>query len=267
MTSELSSSRLSLTGLARFAVLAALLAGLAFAAIVYAPHIAGQWQGGALQSGEGSRISRRQIVYRLDPARPTTFRFTQPVRLIRIISSPAIEARTVLAGREWDYGIRAQLRAADDRILATHDVFSRSNLLGADGVRLGNVRYYRGSTDAIGLPDEVRIASDQPVASLVLYAGPSQPRVKAIDVRIYEHRAVTAGAALTGFSRLSPADQARLARANAFPSDMLTAEEKGNIAVNQWRPIGPVGVEGRDYRMLVQYESEKPDPDEAEDGE
>ncbi len=267
MTSELASSRLSLTGLARLALLACLLGLIALAAYIGGRDIIARLDGSALQAGEGSRIARRLIVYRLDSARPTVFRFTQPTRLVRMFSTPAIEPRAVLAGREWDYGIRAQLLAADGRVMATHDIFSRSTLIGSDGTRLGNVRFYRGINDAIGHPDELRIASGEPAAALVLYAGPSLPRVKAIDVRVYERRGVTAGAALTGFSRLSPGDQARLARANAFPADMLTASEKGSIAINQWRPIGPTGIEGRDYRMLVQYESEQPDPEDGEGAE
>jgi hypothetical protein len=267
MTSELAPSRLSLTGLVRLTGLVILLGLAALGIYLGGADFAARFDRSALQTGEGSRIARRLIVYRLDPARPTVFRFTQPTKLIRVFSTPTIESRAVQAGREWDYGIRAQLLAADGRILATHDVFSRSGLIGSDGNRLGNIRLYRGSSDAIGLPDELRLASAEPAAALVLFAGPSRPQVKAIDVRVYERRGVTAGAALTGFSRLSPGDQARLARANAFPTDMLTASEKGNIAINQWRPIGPTGIEGRDYRMLVQYESEQPDPEDGEGAE
>jgi hypothetical protein len=263
MTSELAPAPVSLTGLARVLALALILALLAMAAFAFRSDISALFGHASGQGGDSARIARRLIVYRLDPARPTVFRFTQPVRLTRILTSPVVDRHTAVRGQEWVYGLRAQLLAGDGRIIATHDVYSRSGLIGANGERIGSVRFFRGSADQVGSADEMRIASPEPVAAVALYAGLSQPRVRAIDVRVYERRFVSPGAAITGFSRLSPDDRARLARANAFPSDMLSAQERANIAINQWKPIGPAGIEGRDYRMLVQYESETPDPEDA----
>jgi hypothetical protein len=206
------------------------------------------------QGGEASQIARRVIAYRLDPVRPTLFRFSQPVTSTRIITQPTLSPGSASPGEGWTYSIKVELLDERGSVIETQDIYSRSVLFASSGKRRGPTRYYRGTDELVAPADEVRVASSRPFAAIRVLAGTADSDVVAIDVRVGERRPLNASAAESAFARFSQEDRARLAAANAFPPELLTREERTEIAINQWRPIGPVGIDGRDYRMMVLYE-------------
>ncbi len=205
--------------------------------------------------GRDLRQAQRFLVYRLDPDRATTVRFSQPVRLVRIVTHPVIAPGAVTPGRGWKYSVIAELLGLDGAVVARHEVWSRSVFLDAAGKPIGPFRFYRGSRQVVTLGDELRIAAPVPVAQMRLFKGRADPGVLAIDARAYERRPILESRLDATFVRFNPQEQADLARGNAFPVALLTPEEKHNLVRNQWRPLGPLGIEGRDYQSLVLYEN------------
>jgi hypothetical protein len=245
---------ISLSLAVRVLVAAAALAGLAVAGSQLGLGADRLSRHQAAQGGEGAKITRRLIIYRLDPVRPTTFRFTQPVRQTRIITHPILAAGSAGKGESWAYAVRAELLDGQGQVIAQREIYSRTTLLSPDGSRRGPYRFYRGSTELIALSDEVRLAAVQPFSAIRLTAAKLGPDLVAIDVRVSERRPLLTTAAATAFARYNPDDKARLASPNAFPAELLAAAERSSIAINQWRPVGPTGIDGRDYRMRVLYE-------------
>jgi hypothetical protein len=211
------------------------------------------------KSGEASRIARRVITYRLDPVRPTLFRFSQPVLVTRIQTQPILAQGSAKPGKAWFYSVRVELLDESGAVISTHEIHSRSLLLESSGRRRGPLQYYRDSQDEVSPADEVRLAANRPIAAIRAVAGRTDPEVVAIDIRVGERRPLNASAAESTFIRFSPNDRVRLAAANAFPPELMTREERSAIAINKWLPIGPVGIDGRDYRMMVLYEEEQKD--------
>lgn len=264
---------ISLTLLGRVLAVAAMLAGLGVAAQQLGWSLERLERGASGQVQTSSTIVRRLIVYRLDPARWTTFRFTQPVQQARLISHPILAAGSAAKGESWVYAVRAELLDAQGRVIAVHHVHSRTALLRTDGGRRGPYRFYRGSSELVAPSDEVRLASPQPFYAIRMTSAELAEDLVAVDVRLSERRPVLASNAASAFQRYSPDDKARLASPNAFPPELLTPAEQSNIAINQWRPVGPTGIDGRDYRMRILFEEEG-DPDvsdeirlDPEDGE
>lgn len=253
---------LSLAGRA-FAA-AVLLAGLAAAGSQLGWGLDRLGRSQAKQGSEGARIARRLVVYRLDTARQTTFRFTQPVRQTRLITHPILAAASAGKGESWAYAVLAELIDGSGQVMARREIYARTALLEADGRRRGPYRFYRGSTEQIAPSDEVRLASEQPFHAIRLTSMDLARDLVAIDVRVSERRPLLTSAADSAFLRYSTDDKLRLASPNAFPPELLTAAERSNIAINQWRPVGPVGIDGRDYRMRVIYE-EKGDADDSDE--
>lgn len=202
------------------------------------------------------KIARRVISYRLDPKRQTVFRFSQPVRQVRLITLPIIAPGQAMPGQGWTYGIRAELLDASGKVVATRPLYTFSFLFAKDGHHRGPWQYYRGRNELVGLSNEVRLTSAVPFSGLRLLTGPVDPGVIAVDARVYERRPLIASVAESAFVRFSPGERKRYSRANAFPTEMLSHDERVNISVNQWRPVGPIGIDGRDYNMGVLYESE-----------
>lgn len=212
------------------------------------------------KGGEASRIARRVIAYRLDPSRPTLFRFSQPVTIARILTQPVLAKGSAQPGKQLAYSIRVELLDERGAVIEAHDVHSRSLLFDSNGKRVGPVQFYRGSDNEVARADEVRITASRPFSAIRVVASRSDPELIAIDIRVGERRPLNANAADTAFARFSPEDRIRLSAPNAFPPEMLTRAERSAIAANQWRPIGPVGIDGRDYQMMILYEEDGADP-------
>jgi hypothetical protein len=209
-------------------------------------------------SGPGRQpIARRLITYRLDPLRPTVFRFSQPIAELRMITQPVLSKAAVQPGKHWTYGVRAALLDASGGVIETVTIHARSTILEPDGTRRGPPRYYRGVADMVATGDEFHVRGARPVAAIRVLAGSADPGVVAIDLRVSEQRPLIDSAANSAFARYSPVDRERLAAASAFPPELLTRTERMAIARNQWRPVGPVGIEGRDYVSQVLYEEEE----------
>lgn len=248
---------ISLTAIGRATMLVAALGLSAGAAWLFGVDPARLRLAQAAQGEAANAIARRLIVYRLQDRKTTEFRFTQPVTIARVVMHPVLFPGTASAGLGWTYSIRAELLDESGTVLATREISSRALLFDAAGRMIGPRRFYQRSNDQVALGDEVRIALERPFAALRLAVVRADQGVRYIDARVSERRPLIASAAESAFHRYSAADQARLAAANAFPPALLTPEEATSIAINQWRPVGPVGIEGRDHVMAVLYEEER----------
>jgi hypothetical protein len=250
---------ISLSGVGRLLGLAIIMAVIIGFAGYYRQDLTKIIAGSSAAANGGGGVAKRVIVYRLDRQRPTIFRFSNPVQLVRIVTQPVLGIRNPAAGQTWPYAITAELLAADGSIIATHEIHSQALYRGLDGTVPGAERFFRNSANIVAGADEVSIAVDQPVASLRIRRATSDKGIVDVDVRVYEQRPVSDASADAAFYRLSPDEQKRVASANAFPPTMLTREERVNLAINKWSPIGPQGVEGRDYQMHVVYERARED--------
>lgn len=200
------------------------------------------------------QIARRNIVYRLESDQPIFFRFSQPVTLARIVTTPTVGPGQADPGETWTYAFKIELLDESERVIETRQLFARAGMFERDGKQIGPYRFFRSRDDIPAVGDEVRIASKRSFAAVRLLATVADRDVLAVTVRVWERQPLLAIAADTAFARYSPDDRRRLTLPNAFPAEMLTAEERRNIAINQWKPVGPVGVVGRDYRMDILYE-------------
>lgn len=247
-------ARFSLRTLGRIAAFVLVMAVLALGAFAFGvrPDMLRRELAGA--ADRQVPIARRIIVYRLEADRPVLFRFSQPLTQARIVTVPTVGPGQASPGESWTYAFSIELLDEAGAVLETRQAFARAGMFERDGQRIGAYWFFRNRDDLPATGDEVRIGSERPFAAIRLRATVADSEVLAISVRVSERRPLLAMAADSAFARFSPADRRRLALANAFPPELLTAEERRNIAINQWKPVGPVGIEGRDYRMDVLYE-------------
>lgn len=247
-------SGITLSGMGQILAMAALLTTAIAVSYHNQKYIRSYFQKGSVAKAAGTGVARRIIVYRLNDVQPTIFKFSNPAKIIRIVSQPTLMATKALPGEKWPYAITAELVGADGTIISTHDIHSQSILLDASGEMQGPERYFRGSDQIVALSDEVNIAAKRPATELRVRRLGATKQIASVDVRVYEKRPVIASVAETAFFRLSPDEQVQAARGNAFPPEYLTHHERVNLAINQWRPIGPQGIVGRDYDMRVLYQ-------------
>lgn len=211
-------------------------------------------------------ISKRGLVYRLSASEPTRFALSKPVEEFRMLTSPALAPDVDLGVHGVRYGVQVRLLAADGSEIRSERIFARSIPIDDIDEEGYLPRFFRNRNEEVGVQDETVFQSAIPVASVELTSLPSDAEVTGVDARVYERRPFLSTGALAAFLRRSPEEQRAMARADAFPIAMMSDDEKANLAANLWRPVGPVGIEGRDYTVLVMYEAEAPDEDEELSG-
>ncbi len=249
---------ISLSTLGQLLIFAIVAVPLAWAITIFAPKAANYLLTAKATTGYDLRVSRRLITYRLTPKKPVSFSFSKPLTLFRILSSAELTRGETERENGWVYGYVVEMLDTNGKIIGTHNIYSRSVIRDRLNLEEDRNRFYRGRTPSITLDDNAIISSEKPVASVRILPLPYGPGVAGIDIRVYERRPLISSNALAAFRRRSPDEQSDLARANAFPPELITEEEMINISKNQWRPVGPLGIEGQDYKMLVLYESKYP---------
>lgn len=249
---------MSLTFLFRLLAFLFLITPAAWLGARYGPELADYLAGARGSTVGDTRIASRSIVYRLNADHPVEFTFSQPVDLLKVIAQPAVDQALHDKAGGVVYGFRVDLLDGEGQLIKQHDVYLHADSPDATYASGTRWRFFRNRPELVAAQDEVLVASDPRAASVHFTALPSDDGVLAIDVRVYEQRPFLGQQAIDAFRRRSAAEQADLAAANAFPPDMLTAQEMNNIGRNQWRPVGPGGIAGRDYLALVLYEGSKP---------
>ncbi len=265
---------MSLTAILRLLAVGAIILAVGVGSWMTSPRIAELL--GASEEGARDRValSDRTLVYRLKDARTTRFVFSQPSTIARVLSTPAIAEAVWDDGTRWSYGYRVTLRDSGDNMVASHDIYSSAANPANLEEPLNIVRFTRGGTGGIGTQDQAVIASDTPFVAMDIGPLPSDKGVDAVYVRAYERRPFLGGAAaLAAYRRRSDDEREVLTRANAFPERFISNAERQNSVINQWRPLGPSGISGRDYDVLVMYkgtldsEAEDGDDGDGDDGE
>lgn len=211
-----------------------------------------------------ARFESRALVYRLEGDWSTTFAFSQPAEQLKIIVQPSIRPELRDLPHGFVYGLRIRLTDASGAQIEQRDIHFHA--AAPDTVyRSGEKwRFFRNRPEMVAGQDEIVIEAASPAARVEVSLVDPDPGIVGADVRIYEQHNYLGDNAITAFRRRSDAEQRRLAEANAFPPRMLTDAEMNFLALNQWRPVGPIGIDGRDYEAIVLYEASiAPDAQEA----
>lgn len=214
-----------------------------------------------------ARISKRSIAYRIPGNKGMTFVFSQPVTKAKVLVHPSV--REEVRGREqgFVYGIRVRWRDAGGNVLSVHDAYLQAD--SPDEVfSSGQVfRFFRTRPELVAEQDQLLIESPSPASRLELEVFDIDRGIVGVDVRVFEQRVYLGNQSLAAYRRLSEDAKMRMSAANAFPADMLTLQEKSELGRNHWRAVGPLGLDGRDFTMLVLYEALREDVLAEEEGE
>ena len=195
--------------------------------------------------------ARRSLVYRLSD-RPTQFRLSGGKNLVRILSSASIAQDAPPSDSGWTYGYRLTYLDAAGARIGERDVYTLG-LLPEMTQEIEPRRFLRTSTEQIAVQDETVIAVPEGTAAIDVTSLDADAGVIGLDIRLYERQPLTDAGALVVFRRRSEAEQRQLASGSAFPPDTLTTDEMMTLARNNWRPVGPSGIAGEAYELVVMY--------------
>lgn len=235
-----------------------LLAGLAaWGARAWAPELSAYLAAARGSTQEEASFSDRALVYRLPREGVLTFAFSQPVTLTKILVDPSVKPSVQGRVRGFVYGL--ELRLFDH---GGQEIARRVQFLQAAPPRIvfatGKTRrFFRNRPELVAEQEQLLLESPHPAARIEIALVDPDPAMVGIDVRVYEQSPFFSTQPLATFRRLSERAQRELAAAIAFGPQLLTREEMESIALNRWRPLGPLGIGGRDFQSLVLYETSR----------
>lgn len=256
---------MSLNALFRSALVLVLLGIAALVGLLYGPAIARYVADAQNSTTVDADIDSRAIVYRLEHGKPITFVFSQPVDQVRLLAQTSVDRASRADPTGFVYVLEVRLFAGTGEEVSRQQFSLHSDAPDTVYATGENWRFFRNRPEMVAGMDDVVVAAPSPVVRAEWRLVEADPKILAVDIRVYERQPLLASNAITSFHRRSSEEQAKLAEANAFPPDMLTNEEIANITSNMWRPLGPVGIAGRDYRPMVLYEGTRR-PRRGEDG-
>ena len=235
----------------------ALFAILAFLGVVYLAtgDRLGDGFSGLLRASGINNVggAKRSLVYRLDLERPTTFTFSGERGLVRLLSSVSIAESAPIVPAGWTYGYRVTFLDTAGSVLGERDIYSRAVLPEMTQENEPR-RFLRTSNERIAIQNEAVIEVPEDTAAIDLLALDADRGVVGLDMRVYERQPLSDTGALVSFRRKSSQEQAQLTSGSAFPADTLSEAEMRAAARNNWRPVGPNGIAGEAYRLVVIYE-------------
>lgn len=246
---------MTLSGIGKFLVFLTLVAASGWAGREYAVPVYTYLTEGRSINARDARISKRSITFRIPGDTGVTFAFSQPVTKAKILVHPSVDDELRDLDRGFVYGLRMRWIGADGTELGVQEAYLQADSPD-DVFESGQVwRFFRTGAELVAEQDSVIVESVQPATWLEVEAFDLDPGIVGIDVRVFEQRAYIGNQPLLIFGRLSDDSKALLTEPNAFPVDMLTEQERLHLGRNFWRPVGPLGIDGRDYTKLVLYEA------------
>lgn len=201
------------------------------------------------------RIAGRTLAYRLEQDKPMTFVLSQPADEVKLLAHAAVTDPSRATEGAF-YTLRVALFDAQGAQIAE---YQRTLLSGRDDGYLPDGRgrrFYRAGEQEIWGQDQLVIQDDKAFTRVEVTLEDAESMVGGVDARLYEQRPVSAGDGRAVFLRRSREERAALTAFSPFPPEMLSGSEIAHLAGNLWRPLGPIGIEGRDYDALVIYEAD-----------
>ncbi|MBT3093519.1 MAG: hypothetical protein KME58_11550 [Candidatus Thiodiazotropha sp. (ex Lucina pensylvanica)] len=209
--------------------------------------------------GKGERLSgnltgtRSSIAYGLDDGQWTVFLLTGHADMLRIVTNAIVGRPLVEAPEEgWLYALDYRLLDGAGRELESGEFYHRTRIRQYRDMTSGEVVNQNAFLTADRVPSDSRVhimPLIESAAKLMLKVKSMDAPLQAITVRIYEPEQYTELKLDAAWRKLTSSQRVRLARGSVYNPELLLAKERRNLLRNSWKPLGPLGVQGRDYRV------------------
>jgi len=214
------------------------------------------------------------IVYQLDKERWTSFPIPpgqNPIKVLSNVGLPDSYRNVKLPDdQEWHYAIEFQVFDGSGKVLREGVYHHKTKLTKyRDEIRK------RELVAAFFLTPRVQPSDGR--SMLVNLKGMSNPKklrmrlaelgpeIQGLFVRVYGPQQNSEFKLRSIWQRMTDRQKTRLAGGNVYPKELISDSEKQNIAAATWLPIGPSGVQRRDYlpheiNVLIENEAEPINP-------
>ncbi len=178
---------------------------------------------------------------------------------IHVVSNASVSREQVIDNDlDWTYSFDYQLLDSDGRLLREGEYYHRTHITRYRDSEHGNIVTKNFLLNALQLPTDSRkmvvpIARDQRPVQLRLRVHHTDPALLNILFRVYEKEVLAVQKLEYRWQRFSESSKQVLARGSVYGPEHLRFSEQQNLLRSRWRPLGPGGVIGGDYRLRKLY--------------
>lgn len=200
--------------------------------------------------------ARPSLIYLLR-GQPTAFVFSRPQERVRILTNAELHA----GASEPRYGFLIEALDAAGAVVWQRAIYARSIPLFVRD-RRGRLAPHvflaeRGAL-SLSAADVTLVDFGTPVSAIRLTSQGADRSVGRILARVQEQRPLSARQLEVGWLRLSDDERAQLTAGNPLGPWLTSHAERQRLLAQRWYPVGPAGIEGRDYLQTVVYERPGP---------
>ena len=192
-----------------------------------------------------------------------SFPLTPNIKRIKVITNAGVSKENSLINDiEYHYTLEYEIRGGQDNEPLQHGSYYHLSHLthymnpGAEQAHIASLYLNPDIIPVDGRamtinPEEW--SSPQQAKEIRLRLVKKDREVTDVLLRIYKIEQNAQAEELYNWQRLSIPKRVKQARGNVYPYDFLSDEEKINLINRRWRPIGPLGIPGKDYHVRNLY--------------
>ncbi|MGZ8944409.1 MAG: hypothetical protein ACXW1W_03175 [Methylococcaceae bacterium] len=205
-----------------------------------------------------SPTASSSLVYPVKSKQRLIFALPEDSSQLRIITNAHIRRTDALTvNPNWTYALHYELLDKKGTVLSVGVYHQHSQLTtykDAQGEQVYN-NYY-ANKDLVPLDGRLillRLQAIKGAAFLRVSLEADNPAIVETAVRVYVPTKISEQQVATSWLRMNQEQKDNLAKNSVYPASLLSVAEQTNLLKNQWQPVGPMGIEGKDYQILTLY--------------
>lgn len=207
--------------------------------------------------------AHRNLGYVLSDDGWLTFPLAGVTERLKIVTNATVDRKHIKEyGAEYQYSLEYEIVGADqENVLKTDHYYHTTRLTRytEPGAEDSHSAFLYIDPEKIPLDSRALTLNSlewpmkEQAESIRVRLREKESRVTDVLLRVYTIEERTRAEELYNWQRLSIPWRRKQARGNIYPYDYLSDREKLNLMYNRWRPVGPLGTPGRDYRVRILY--------------
>lgn len=209
---------------------------------------------------------KREPIFQVESDKAILFPFSRPsLSTVRIVCHSDIDFQDLHKTCEAPFTVLVEVLGAKGQILQSLPYTFKSILSGEKISGQRGDLFYENSTDIPTLRHVIEMNLDHLKArSIRLKLLSKDSFIKHVWVTVMEPHLEADRNLLSSWYRLPESDQISLSRGGAYPIDTLTSRERKNLIRHIYSPLGPSGIEGKNYTQrnlcVIQSKEDKTYP-------
>ena len=213
-----------------------------------------------MQNENLDRVSHAQksLTYIITQERWTTFPLNDMDQVIRVVSHANLPSHLQRDDYTWHYAFEYQVVDHQGQVVVQHYYHHRARILQYEDVDKKpspNKYFYADPTlnPTSGQIMMINLKKQRSIRSIRLRLYQKDEGIKDVNIRLYQPSPIARHKYAFFWKRLHLKQKERLASGNLYPLALLREDEIYHIMANYFSPLGPTGIEGKDYDVRTLY--------------